>query len=580
MIEIPLISLGMIQGIIQNFTIIATLVLLYYFIPDTLLSRSKVIYAIAVGAVFGLAAAMSIPALWQTAGALGLGLTAGAPGLGLNVILIPLAGFVGGPVSAAITAVVILLGSVLSNGTFQIQDTLTVMAAILLGALFYEGKSWKRFPRSTLVQLLLLGTGMALIELFSSGITSIFQAPQGPLSSLDMLLVQLPFLIFACGGTVLIGAIIRFIDRKRQAERELLDYRDHLEGLVEERAGELRQANSLQNATIESTADGIIVTDRNGVIRAYNRKAARILDLPHQIPGDPLENLVYVDHIVASLIDPDQFIPLVAALPPSAEQIVTTPLKFSSGRIYELYVHPQQIGDQIVGRVWSLHDITEQQLAEEAIRSANNKLNLLSNITRHDIFNQLTALGTYLELVQMENRDPSASGHLDAMKKSLEVIRLQLEFTRDYQDLGLKKPGWQNLDAAFSNAAKSFEDRNLAFHSDTGPVEIFADPMIGQVFYNLIDNTLRHGERVSRIRLSLQAGDPDLIVVYEDDGVGVPPGEKDKIFLKGFGKHTGLGMFLIMEILAITGITIRENGTWQQGVRFEIRVPSGKFRFP
>jgi signal transduction histidine kinase len=68
--------------------------------------------------------------------------------------------------------------------------------------------------------------------------------------------------------------------------------------------------------------------------------------------------------------------------------------------------------------------------------------------------------------------------------------------------------------------------------------------------------------------------------VYEDNGNGVVPEEKEKIFLKGFGKHTGLGMFLIREILSITGITIRENGTWQQGARFEIRVPSEKFRFP
>jgi len=73
---------------------------------------------------------------------------------------------------------------------------------------------------------------------------------------------------------------------------------------------------------------------------------------------------------------------------------------------------------------------------------------------------------------------------------------------------------------------------------------------------------------------------PDLIIVYEDDGVGIPPEEKEKIFRKGFGKHTGLGMFLIKEILAITGMTIREVGTYGQGVQFEIRVPSDRFRFP
>jgi signal transduction histidine kinase len=571
MIELPLVSLDMIQEMIQNFTIIATLVLLYYFVPDTILSRSKVTFAIAVGMIFGLTAALSIPALWQTTG---------APVLGLNFILIPLAGFIGGPVSASLVALVFLLGSLASSGTISAVDLLTVMMGILLGALFYEGKSWKRFPTSSLVQLILIGIGVVFVEIFSSVVSPVVQASPGPQPGMNQFISQIPFLIICFGATVILGSIIVFIDRKRQAEQELLTYRDHLEALVEERTGELRQANSLQEATIESTADGIVVTDRKGMIRAYNRKAAHILNIPEYHPPDITESMIYSDLLVASLLEPEEFVRQVASLPDSTEQIVTTDMKFIGGRIYELYVHPQQIGDQIVGRVWSLHDITDQRLAEEAIRSANNKLNLLSNITRHDIFNQLTALGAYLALVEEETRDPVASGHLDAMKKSLEVIRLHLEFTRDYQDIGLKKPGWENIEDAFNHAAESFEGRNVSFHGETGPVGVFADPMIGQVFYNLIDNSLRHGERLSRIRLSIRMEEPDLVVVYEDDGIGVPPEEKEKIFLKGFGKHTGLGMFLIREILAITGITIRENGTYQQGVRFEIRVPAGTFRLP
>jgi sensor histidine kinase regulating citrate/malate metabolism len=57
-----------------------------------------------------------------------------------------------------------------------------------------------------------------------------------------------------------------------------------------------------------------------------------------------------------------------------------------------------------------------------------------------------------------------------------------------------------------------------------------------------------------------------------------PPEEKNKIFAKGFGKHTGFGMFLIQEILSITGISIRETGEYTKGVRFEIRIPPGNFK--
>jgi PAS domain S-box-containing protein len=572
MIELPFISLDMIAAAIQNLTFIATLILLYNFIPNTLLSRSKLAFSFSLGIIFSMAAALSIPTFWQSSN---------APVIGYNFILVPLAGFIGGPISTVFVATVLLMGSAASNGSLSAPDILTVMSGILLGALFYLARCWNRFPKSPLIQLLLLGIGIAFIEIAVSVFSFVFQAAPGMKPGSPQLVSILPYVIISAIGTVLLGSIIGFIDRKKQAEKELLDYKDHLEALVKERTAELRLVNSLQKATFESTADAIVVVDMAGVIRAYNRKASRILNLPASLPKEVPGTTIFMENISPYLEDSDGFLSLIAPLPESAEQIVTSGLRFKNGRIYEIFVHPQRIGDRSVGRVWSLHDITEQRLAEDAIAAANNKLILLSTLTRHDIFNQITALSAYLELLEMDNRDPGASNHISAMKKSLEVIRFQLEFTRDYQDLGLKKPCWNRVERAFNNAAESFAGRNIAFHCETGSLEIFADPMLGQVFYNLMDNSLRHGgERISAIRLSIRKEDPDLALVYEDDGVGVPPEEKEKIFLKGFGKHTGLGMFLIKEILSMTGHTIRETGEYGRGVRFEIRGSPEKFRIP
>jgi signal transduction histidine kinase len=111
-------------------------------------------------------------------------------------------------------------------------------------------------------------------------------------------------------------------------------------------------------------------------------------------------------------------------------------------------------------------------------------------------------------------------------------------------------------------------------------LEIFADPLLEKVFENLIDNSRRHGERVRHISFSsLQSGEGDIAIVYEDDGVGVRETDKEQIFKKGFGKNTGLGLFLSREILSITGLIMKESGVYGKGVRFEILVPKGKFRF-
>jgi signal transduction histidine kinase len=71
----------------------------------------------------------------------------------------------------------------------------------------------------------------------------------------------------------------------------------------------------------------------------------------------------------------------------------------------------------------------------------------------------------------------------------------------------------------------------------------------------------------------------DLVIVLADNGVGVPPGEKERIFSRGTGRNTGYGLFISREILSITGLSLAETGAFGEGARFEIRVPEGAFRF-
>jgi signal transduction histidine kinase len=107
---------------------------------------------------------------------------------------------------------------------------------------------------------------------------------------------------------------------------------------------------------------------------------------------------------------------------------------------------------------------------------------------------------------------------------------------------------------------------------------MFADPLIVKVFYNLMDNAVRYGQKITTIRFFVEERDGNHLIVCEDDGNGVVADEKDKIFERGFGKNTGLGLALAREILDITGITIRETGEPGKGARFEMTVPKGAWR--
>jgi len=104
-------------------------------------------------------------------------------------------------------------------------------------------------------------------------------------------------------------------------------------------------------------------------------------------------------------------------------------------------------------------------------------------------------------------------------------------------------------------------------------VTILADSLLRQLFYNLIDNSLEHGEKVSQIRIYHEVGKDKQKLIYEDDGVGIPKTEKEKIFKEGYGKETGYGLWLVRKICEVYGWTIRETGKQGKGAQFTIIIP-------
>jgi K+-sensing histidine kinase KdpD len=102
--------------------------------------------------------------------------------------------------------------------------------------------------------------------------------------------------------------------------------------------------------------------------------------------------------------------------------------------------------------------------------------------------------------------------------------------------------------------------------------------MLEKVFYNLVENSLRHAGKLTRIRCSAETRDDGARIIVEDDGNGVPERYKEAIFIRKHYKNTGFGLYLSREILGITGLSIQENGRQGTGARFEIAVPLQCFR--
>nr|WP_321353287.1 PAS domain S-box protein [uncultured Methanoregula sp.] len=253
----------------------------------------------------------------------------------------------------------------------------------------------------------------------------------------------------------------------------------------------------------------------------------------------------------------------------------------SGGRWFTVVADP--IWDEtgkLVGAVHSMRDITDQRRAEDALLRANRKLALLSSITRHDISNQLMTLDGFVELLHSKAPYPAFENYFTRIRNASSRISAMIRFTKEYAEIGVNAPVWQNCRVLIDTAAKEAPLGEIALKNEIPPgAEVFADPLIVKVCYNLIDNALRYGGKITTIRFFVLEHAGAHVVVCEDDGNGLPAEEKEKIFGRGYGKNTGLGLALSREILDITGITIKENGEPGRGARFEISVPEGMFRF-
>lgn len=140
----------------------------------------------------------------------------------------------------------------------------------------------------------------------------------------------------------------------------------YLENIIEERTSELTKSLAITKATLEATADGILVVDVNGHPEYYNH---RFLDLWNLIlPDKPLKNLKSsFSKILQRVIEPEAFLRQVAHLSVQLEAEESNEIALKTGQIFEWHAKPYRIGNRIVGRVWSFHDITKRKQMEEQL---------------------------------------------------------------------------------------------------------------------------------------------------------------------------------------------------------------------
>ena len=270
-----------------------------------------------------------------------------------------------------------------------------------------------------------------------------------------------------------------------------------------------------------------------------------------------------------------------------AVEIVELELKHKDGRKVPIEVGTRFIKDntgKTVGIVNIFRDITERKKSELALKeskakvdAANEKLRVIGSLTRHDVRNKLmVAKGNSYLLKKRLSGQPDLLQLVNSIELAINQSDQIFEFNRLYEKIGEEELLIVDIGDCFNQAAALMPNFNMIkLANQCQGLKILADKSLTQVFHTLLENSIRHGQKVTEIKLRFIEDNSQVTIFYEDNGVGVSLENKSRIFKEGFstGKSTGLGLFLTKKILDVYGWRIQETGSPAEGACFVITIP-------
>lgn len=238
---------------------------------------------------------------------------------------------------------------------------------------------------------------------------------------------------------------------------------------------------------------------------------------------------------------------------------------------------PIIVSDQHLGYVVAYKNISLLKKAEQELALMNEKLRVVGGLARHDAKNKLSVItgNTYLARTKLP-KNSEASPFLEEIDTSVTQITEIFDFAKTYEMLGAEELTYIDVEKTVDEAVQLLSNmKGVKIINDCHGLTVLADSLLRQLFYNLIDNSLKHGQKVSQIRINYKTNQDQLKLVYADNGIGIAHEEKPKLFTKDFtaDKGSGYGLYLIKKMTEVYGWIIQETGEPDKGAQFTITIP-------
>lgn len=361
-------------------------------------------------------------------------------------------------------------------------------------------------------------------------------------------------------------------ERVHERTNQLTFINEELQSEVDERIRaekNLQEALSILSATLESTTDGIFVTDSSGNVLLYNRMFVDMWKIPESVLRLKEENPI-LSELRKSIPDEQSFNERIRAIYDNPEEDSFDTLTLSDNRIFERYSKPQRIGYSIVGRVWSFRDVTKKKEMEIQIERSLREKEILLKEIHHRVKNNMQVVSSLLFMQSRLSTDEKVKEIL--LESQTRVKSIALVHEELYQSMDLDQIDYTRYLHKIS--------RNIfdTYKVDTGRITITISEE--KVYLNiskavpcsliineLISNSLKHAfpdSRKGNILIDFSLTNGEYHLVYADDGIGLCLSDSQK------SPHT-LGLELIQGLVKQLGGSLSIDKT--KGVRYEIVFP-------
>ncbi len=351
--------------------------------------------------------------------------------------------------------------------------------------------------------------------------------------------------IYSSDGKTIISSIAQGhdISERKLAETKLIE-EIRQRKLAEET---LSKTLSLLNAALESTADGILVVDNNGVITDYNQNYLSMWDIPEPLIQKRDSDALY-DFISTQVKDPEKFLEQVQESTRHPERESHDIIEFADDRVFERYSKPQKIGKMVVGRVWSFRDVTDRKQAEDTLIASLNEKEVLLREIHHRVKNNLQLITGLLDMTRMRTSDPQTNSILTDMMMKIQAmaqIHTRLYESKQFAKISLERQ-FKDQIASFSNIY-SRKGHDISCDLRSGEIYLSVDQAIpcALVVNEILSNAYKHafnGRSKGTIMLDAEMKNSNLKIRVRDDGTGMPEGFD-------FNKANSLGLKLIRTLV-------------------------------